>query len=37
MNFSGSDLEGFRKTVSRIFNKHAPIKRNTFAQVKLHL
>ena len=27
MNFSGSDLEGFRKTVSRIFSKHAPINR----------
>ena len=27
MNLNTTDLEGFMKTVFRIFNKHAPIKR----------
>ena len=37
MNLNATDLEQFMKTVFLIFDKHAPIKRNTFAQMKLHL
>ena len=34
MNLSTADLEGFKKTVFRIFNKHSPIKREYICERK---
>ena len=36
-DFDASDLERFKNTIFCIFNKHAPIKKYIFVQMKLHL